>query len=556
MLYLILRIALFASGVIHLLITQEHIEHSPAHGIFFFGIGVLQIGWALVSLRHRASKHTFSTFWLISVALSGGVVAVWLVTILGFVPFAQTTDAIDINLIASKVLECIAFIATLTIGFLHDRQLKAQTRSSQKIGRAILSGSLLSAVLGIGIVSISKSVEPLFPSLQTVANHDHFHIHEVSANYAQPAVEDEQTKSARATFEAALGRPLPTTFPVPNWLADNPPTPQKVALGRHLFYDPRLSGNGTTACASCHIQKLAFTDGRALSVGSTGAMTARNSPTLANVAYNGTLTWGNPVLRHLERQILVPMFGEFPIEMGVTNNEQIVLDRFRQDPRYQKLFFDAYPGVDEPVNVQSIVQSLSSFLRTMISANSAYDRYLAGDETAMSASARRGMEMFLSESFECHHCHTGFNFSASTAWRGLSMGDVAFFNNGLYNVKGTGRYPTGNTGIYEITGEPDDMGKFRPPTLRNIALTAPYMHDGSVATLEEVIKIYARGGRLIETGEDAGDGYQNPHKNGLVSGFPLSDQEAQDFVEFLRSLTDESFINDPNLSDPFVVAAK
>lgn len=347
---------------------------------------------------------------------------------------------------------------------------------------------------------------------------------------------------------------LPTGFPNPAVPANNPMSAAKVELGRYLFYDKRLSGNGTQSCSTCHMQALAFTDGRARPVGSSGQMHPRNAQTLTNAAYNSTYTWANPLLTELERQIPIPMFGETPVELGITGKEQQVLARFKRDKEYQKLFAAAYPADKDPFTWQRITQALASFTRTLISGDSPYDRYKAGDKTAISESAKRGQQLFFSERLECHHCHTGFNMSAATYWQGASFAERAFFNTGLYNLDGEGAYPSDNTGVHEITTKATDMGKFRPPTLRNIALTAPYMHDGSVATLEEVIRIYERGGRLIETGELAGDGRKNPYKSGFLAGVKLSDTERSDLIAFLESLTDETFITDPRFGDPFVAA--
>lgn len=345
---------------------------------------------------------------------------------------------------------------------------------------------------------------------------------------------------------------LPPGFPLPRVPADNPMTAAKVELGRYLFYDPRLSGNGAQACSSCHLQARAFTDGRARAVGSTGQAHPRNTLTLTNSAYSATLTWGNPVLDTLERQIPIPMFGEFPVELGVTGHEDTVLARFRDDPLYQELFAAAFPDDADPIGFGNINKALASFVRTLISGNSAYDRYVyQGDRDALSESALRGMELFLSERLECHHCHGGFNFTLSTVHASTTFVERPFHNTGLYNIDGAGAYPPGNTGVHEITSRPEDMGKFRAPTLRNVALTAPYMHDGSIATLEEVIRFYEQGGRVIETGEYAGDGRANPYKSALVPGFELTDQERADLLTFLKSLTDTEFIANPRFSNPF-----
>ena len=345
---------------------------------------------------------------------------------------------------------------------------------------------------------------------------------------------------------------LPAGFPIPYVPADNPMSDEKVELGRYLFYDIRLSGNQTTSCASCHRQEIAFTDGVANAVGSTGMIHPRNSMSLTNVAYNGSLTWGNNVLVELERQIPIPIFGDNPIELGVVNQEDEVLARFQADPLYQDMFTAAFPNDPDPINYGNTVKALSSFVRALISGNSRYDQLsYQGVTNALNDSEMRGMNLFLGETLECAHCHNGFNFTVSVVHANTTFSERPFFNTGLYNVGGTGAYPLGNQGLIELTGRPEDMGRFRPPTLRNIAVTAPYMHDGSFATLEEVLAFYERGGRLIEDGENAGDGRDNPYRSGFVSGFELTEQERIDVIAFLNTLTDETFLTDPRFSDPF-----
>jgi cytochrome c peroxidase len=350
---------------------------------------------------------------------------------------------------------------------------------------------------------------------------------------------------------------LPAGVPKPVVPDDNPMSVEGVALGRHLFYDMRLSGNGTQSCATCHAQSLSFTDGRRTSTGSTGDALARNAQPIINVAYNSTLTWGNPLLEKLEQQIQIPMFAEFPVELGITGREEVVLQRFRDDVTYQALFRAAFPGDPDPVTYANIVKALASFSRALVSFGSPYDRLVyGGDDSALSEAAKRGMALFLSERLECHHCHTGFNFTQSTQHEGTTFVERPFFNTGLYSLDANGAYPANNQGLAELTNDANDMGKFRPPTLRNVALTGPYMHDGSVETLDEVIAIYGRGGRLIESGPLAGDGRLNPHKSGLVPGFQLDDQERADLLAFLQSLTDTSILSDERFSDPFSNAAQ
>ncbi|MCA9710736.1 MAG: di-heme enzyme [Myxococcales bacterium] len=345
---------------------------------------------------------------------------------------------------------------------------------------------------------------------------------------------------------------LPPGFPEPRVPDDDPMTVEKVELGRHLFYDVRLSGNETQSCGSCHEQARAFADGKVVPTGSTGQALVRNSMHLTNAAYSYPLTWANSLLPTLEQQIVVPLFGEHPVELGVSGHEDEILDRLRADPLYDELFGAAFPQVDDPYTFEKIRQALASFVRTMISGNSPFDRYTyQGDLTALTEAQLRGLELFFSEALECHHCHFGFNFSGATVHAGTIHESLAYHNTGLYSLDADGAYPLGNQGLVEITFDPDDMGAFRAQTLRNIAVTGPYMHDGSVETLDEVIRIYERGGRLIEAGPNAGDGALNPHKSGLVAGFTLSDQEREDLIAFLEALTDEDFLTDPRFSDPF-----
>ena len=275
---------------------------------------------------------------------------------------------------------------------------------------------------------------------------------------------------------------LPANLPLPVVPAENPMTEAKFQLGRHLFYDSRLSGNATQSCASCHVQAFAFTDGARRSTGSTGDRHPRNAQTLTNAAYNATLTWANPILTEIEKQVQIPMFGEFPVELGITGKEEEVLARFMADARYREMFAQTFPHDTEPVSWKNIVYALASFTRGLTSFDSPYDRFIAGDATAMSASAQRGMAMFLSEQLECHHCHTGFNFTASTVTTNTTFAERPFFNTGLYNLDGKGTYPPDNQGIKEVTNDPNDMGRFRPlpcatsPSPRPICTTAAWTH--------------------------------------------------------------------------------
>ena len=358
--------------------------------------------------------------------------------------------------------------------------------------------------------------------------------------------------SALATDSAAFNWNLPTRYPLPVEPLNNPMTETKFQLGRHLFYDPRLSGNETQSCSSCHEQALGFSDGKTTPRGSTGEELARNSQGLMNAAYNATQTWANSSLTTLEQQALIPLFSEAPVEHGITDsNKEHVLTRIRDDARYQALFSAAVPDHGDPIDFNNIRNALTTFVRGMVSFNSPFDRFEQGDASALSDSAHRGRRLFFSEELECFHCHGGYHLSDSTMDRSMSFINRPFHNTGLFNIGGNGDYPADNTGLFEITQDPTDMGKFRAPSLRNIALTAPYMHDGSVASLEEVLEIYAAGGRLISQGPYAGDGRQNPFKDSFVNGFVMSDQDKDDVLAFLQSLTDQSFISNPRFSNPW-----
>ena len=345
---------------------------------------------------------------------------------------------------------------------------------------------------------------------------------------------------------------LPPGIPLPRVPEDNPMTVEKVELGRHLFFDERLSLNETQSCASCHRQDLAFSDARAQGLGSTGELHPRSPMSLTNVAYLATLTWANAVLVQLEEQALVPIFGEFPVELGFAGQEAELFARLAAEPKYPAMFAAAFPDDDEPINLASIVRSIAAFQRTLLSFDSAYDRYAyGGDPTALSESALRGRDLFFSERLECFHCHGGFNFSDSLTHDGKPITETMFHNTGLYNIDGAGAYPADGTGLFELTGLASDMGRFRAPTLRNIAVTAPYMHDGSIATLDEVLDHYAAGGRTIAAGPNAGDGSMSPLKSELVNGFTITVAERADVIAFLQSLTDETFLADPKHSDPW-----
>jgi len=311
----------------------------------------------------------------------------------------------------------------------------------------------------------------------------------------------------------------------------------KVRLGRRLFYDTRLSGNGTYSCASCHKQALAFTDGRAHALGSTGQEHPRSAMSLTNVAFNASYGWASPKTRTLEAQMLVPMLNEHPIEMGLKGNEATIVGRIAADADDAALFQEAFGVAPGAITLDTAVKAIASFERTLISANSPLDRYLYRDDrTALSAEARRGMDLFFSDRLACAECHAGFNLSGPTIHKGSAPVAPTFHNTGLYNVDGHGAYPSLDRGLFDVTRTPSDMGKFRAPTLRNVAVTAPYMHDGSMPTLEAAVVHYASGG------------IDSPFKSRRLKGFDATPRDISDLVAFLDSLTDDEFLKNPAFS--------
>jgi cytochrome c peroxidase len=307
---------------------------------------------------------------------------------------------------------------------------------------------------------------------------------------------------------------LPQGFPAPCVPEDNPMTPEKVALGNRLFHDTRLSGNGTQACASCHEQERAFTDGKAQAVGSTGSPHPRSAMSLANVAYNASFTWVDAKRTSLEDQARGPMFNDDPVELGLAGRESETEARLATDPRYAAAFAAAFPEDVEPVTLANVRKAIASFERTLVSGESPYDRLVwRDDRAALSDSARRGMALFFSERLACAKCHAGFTFSGPVSYDSSPPAEPTFHDTGL-------------------------GGRFRAPTLRNIAVTAPYMHDGRFATLEQVIDHYAS------------PGPPTPGRSPLIRGFTITSAERQDLVEFLKSLTDRAFLADERFGDP------
>ncbi len=295
-----------------------------------------------------------------------------------------------------------------------------------------------------------------------------------------------------------LARPFPQQ-------AGESPTADRVELGRLLFFDPVLSADGSLSCAHCHRPDRGLGDGRRTALGRGGQPLARNTPTLYNVGFKAKLMWDRRAAS-LEQQVLLPLFGKE--ELGADPGRLVA--RLAAIPRYRALFALAFP--DEALSVDTVARSIAAFERTLVSRDSRFDRFAAGDRSALDAAERRGLALFRSLNTRCFECHHLPTFDAP-----LSMGIGV---------------PSDDPGVGAISGSAGQLGQFGIPTLRNVARTAPYMHDGSLETLDEVIDFYRKGG-----GRAHGVSAERIH--GHVRAFEIGDDEAHDLVAFLHSLTDE-----------------
>jgi cytochrome c peroxidase len=299
---------------------------------------------------------------------------------------------------------------------------------------------------------------------------------------------------------------IPSGFPEMPEPEDNLYSYARWQLGKKLFFDPVLSRDNTIACASCHHPQYAFSDTVALSFGVSQRIGTRNAPTLTNIGYHPYLQREGGVAT-LEMQVAVPV-QEFH-EMDFNFVE--ITERLLQDSQYIAMSLSAYDRLPDPFVVS---RALACFQRSLISGNSAFDAYQRGQNPGdFSVGAQRGMAIFFRDDIGCFHCHDGFNFTSYT-----------FENNGLYEeYKDPGRE--------RLTGKLEDRGLFKVPSLRNVGFTAPYMHDGSISTLAEVIEHYNRGGR------------DYPRKSPHIKKLNLSQQDKADLVLFLESLNDYEFAN-------------
>lgn len=303
---------------------------------------------------------------------------------------------------------------------------------------------------------------------------------------------------------------FPASFPEPEIPEDNLLTAERVELGKRIFHDSRLSRDNTLSCASCHRQDKAFAESLPISIGIESRQGLRNAPSLANLAWHDRFMWDGGV-PSLELQVLAPIHDPNEFDFDIL----LAAERLIQDEELNQLSLQAY-GRD--LDSYVIIRAIASFERTLISANSAYDRYLLGDTSALTTAAERGMNLFFGPETNCSSCHGGFN-----------LRNEEYANVGLYEV-----YE--DSGRERITMNPGDAGKFKIPSLRNVALTAPYMHDGSIAELEDVLRFFASGGL--------------PHTNKDERMRPLSlnEQDISDLVIFLTALSDEEFIENPQFA--------
>ena len=291
---------------------------------------------------------------------------------------------------------------------------------------------------------------------------------------------------------------LEPDFSIP---ADNPVTPSKVLLGKRLFFDKRLSKGESISCATCHNPTRSFSNGKMVAEGVSNLKGTRNVPSVINRLFGRTQFWDGRS-KTLESQALAPLLN--PNEMAMT--KESLLERLKADSTYQMLFKDAFNS--EPT-LEGVGQAIASFERTLLSGSTPFDRYeWNGEKKALSESAKRGLVLFRGKS-RCSTCHIGTNFT-----------DEKFHNLGAGEGKGQE-----DLGLAQVTKSSADIGKFKTPTLRNIILTAPYMHDGSLTTLEDVIAFYDQGGR------------PNPNLDTEIKPLELTDQEKMDLLEFLKSLT-------------------
>lgn len=330
---------------------------------------------------------------------------------------------------------------------------------------------------------------------------------------------------------------VPRNFPAPTYVASNNPlTEEGVLLGRMLFYDPILSGDSTLACAGCHKQEDAFTDTRTFSIGIDGIAGRRQSMPLFNLMYSSAFFWDGRATT-LAEQALMPV--EDPLEMHESWANNIA--KLQAHPNYPKLFYEAFGVEPEDLTKEHAAKALEQFMLTLISGNSKWDKAVRGN-VELTDEEINGYNLFNDQlGADCFHCHG--DGGANQVFQELNA-VRQFRNNGLdapATAEGFADY-----GFGETTGNVNDYGKFKVPSLRNLRYTAPYMHDGRFATLEEVIDHYSHGVKANSPNIDAG-GMEFAYQGGVQ----LTPQEKSDLIAFLLTLSDDEFVTDPRFSNPF-----
>jgi cytochrome c peroxidase len=301
---------------------------------------------------------------------------------------------------------------------------------------------------------------------------------------------------------------IPTGFPEIEHPADNAFTLERWELGKKLFFDPIMSSDKSISCASCHDPALAFSDKLAFSLGVENREGTRNASPLTNLAWHPYFTREGGI-PSLEMQVLVPLQEHNEFDYNIV----LLSERLKNEPDYVAMALAAY---DREPDHFVITRALACFERSLISGQSPYDQFNSqSDKDALTDAQQRGMQLFFGQRTNCSSCHAGFNFT-----------NYEFENNGLYE-----QYT--DPGRFRLTGDVSDIARFKVPGLRNIGLTGPYMHDGSISSLEEVVEHYNSGGKF------------HPHKNKLVKPLGLTQVEKEDLVHFLEALTDETFVSNP-----------
>ncbi len=339
---------------------------------------------------------------------------------------------------------------------------------------------------------------------------------------------------------------IPGYFPEMKVPADNPTTKQGVKLGRMLFYDPILSSDSSMSCSSCHKQENAFASNKRFNEGVQGIEGFRNAMSLANVGFYPAFNWHGSAT-NLARQALEPVLN--PIEMSASWPG--VVKRLKRHPQYPELFEEAFG--DKPITRELVTKAIAQFERTLISHNSKWDQVLRkaneggiGIQQAasniLSPSELRGLNLFNTERADCFHCHGG------TGTQPL-LTNNEFINNGLDSM-GPDELNFEDPGRGGVTGNRMDNGRFRTPTLRNIELTAPYMHDGRFETLKAVVDFYS-GDLQPAQNVDANIRKHLPANRWASGGVNLTEREKKDLISFLKTFTDTAFVNNPRFSNPF-----